>query len=141
MIQKQTNRLISLAIIVILTIAGGYILFENSKEKQAVRGAQSQSQTHAATLSVKDQKYSLIYTQGESLEQSLTKLAKTSRNFTIETKQYNFGAMVVSVNGIKAEKNEFWKLKINEKDSVVGISDYKLNSGDNIELTLEKITF
>ena len=58
-------------------------------------------------------------------------------NFSFATKSYSFGEMLLTVNSKQAdETKEFWELKVNGKQSEVGISDLVLKESDILELNL-----
>jgi hypothetical protein len=50
-----------------------------------------------------------------------------------------FGAVVASVQGKKAEKDQLWVFKVNGEESPVGLSYYELNQRDEITLELQEL--
>lgn len=51
--------------------------------------------------------------------------------------QYDFGKMITSINGIKAEGTNFWAFYINGQSASVGADSYQLKAGDQISFQLE----
>lgn len=66
-------------------------------------------------------------------------LQATQRRATVELKQYDFGAMVVAVNGQAANQEKYWALYINDQYAVAGPSQTLLKPGDKVKWVLEKI--
>lgn len=57
----------------------------------------------------------------------------------VGVKEYSFGAMVESINGIKPAKDEFLKLFVDGKEATVGISDCKAGKDVSVEWKIAKI--
>ena len=89
-------------------------------------------------LKVSSKEYTLKYVNGEKGIDFLRRLMKENPdNFSFATKSYSFGEMLLTVNSKQAdETKEFWELKVNGKQSEVGISDLVLKDGDSLELNL-----
>jgi hypothetical protein len=60
-------------------------------------------------------------------------------NYDIETKQYDFGPMVLAINGRKANSDEFWAFYVNGELAQVGAAEYQTKATDTITWKLEKI--
>lgn len=73
---------------------------------------------------------------GENGENALELLQKTT---SAEIKQFDFGAFVESINGIKPDEKHFWKLYYNGAEAQVGADQLETKSGDVIEWFLEGI--
>ncbi len=58
---------------------------------------------------------------------------------TVESKQYDFGVFVESINGVKPDEKHFWKLFYNGEEAQVGARDLQTKTGDVIEWKLEAI--
>ena len=60
-------------------------------------------------------------------------------NFSFKAKNYSgLGYFVEEINGIKNADGFYWTLYINNKYSTVGVSQYKLMSGDSVWWKYEK---
>ena len=57
----------------------------------------------------------------------------------VGVKEYSFGAMVESINGIKPAQDEFLKLFIDGKEAMTGISDCKTDKSIAVEWKIDKI--
>lgn len=75
-----------------------------------------------------------------SLYTVLNNLAQNS-DFMFEYEEYDFGIMINSINGIKPEKDEFWKIFINNTEASMGVNSIKVRPEDKITFKLEKIKF
>ncbi len=60
-------------------------------------------------------------------------------SYEIETQKFDFGQMVLSINGRKAGSDEFWAFYVNGELAQVGAADYQTKSTDTISWKLEKI--
>jgi len=74
--------------------------------------------------------------QGVEGQDALT-LLKASHS--VETKKYDFGEMVTSIDAVAGDNNHFWAFYINGEPATVGAGDYKTKSGDTISWRLEPI--
>lgn len=59
--------------------------------------------------------------------------------YRVETKEYGFGEMVQSINGVAADKDHFWAFYINGEMAQVGAGEYSTSNGELIEWKLEEI--
>lgn len=59
--------------------------------------------------------------------------------FQVGTKQYAFGEMVESINGVKADSGHYWALYVNDEYATKGLPDYKAQDGMKIAWKYEKI--
>lgn len=83
--------------------------------------------------------YAVTFTSGQKLIDILNDQANNKADFTFETEKSSFGDYVTSINNEKADfTKEFWNIKINSKDSLVGISDIIPQNNDVITFTLLK---
>ncbi|MFY9484085.1 MAG: DUF4430 domain-containing protein [Patescibacteria group bacterium] len=58
----------------------------------------------------------------------------------VETKNFGeLGDMVTEIDGITADKGNFWALYVNGKQSEVGASSYKTKPGESVEWRYEEI--
>ncbi len=53
-------------------------------------------------------------------------------------KEYDFGALIESINGLAGDKQNFWAFYVNGEFASKGISQTILNAGDSIELIYEQ---
>lgn len=80
-----------------------------------------------------------IFTPGDTAEESLLDVVEANNQINVELEQFDFGAFISSVNGYSPDvSSEFWKLMINGEDAQVGISDYKLEHDDLLEIQLDE---
>ena len=59
---------------------------------------------------------------------------------SVESKQYDFGVFIESINGVKPDDKHFWKLYVNGQASQVGADQSQTKRGDIIEWVIEEIT-
>ena len=66
----------------------------------------------------------------------LNNLDKSNESFSIEYKRFDFGNMIISVNGIEPSASQFWNIKVNGVDAQVGVDQLIINAGDTLTLSL-----
>ncbi len=59
--------------------------------------------------------------------------------YAVETQHFDFGDMVISIGGVKADENYFWAFYVNDQVAQVGASSYITKSTDDIKWKLEEI--
>ncbi len=137
---KKYSKYIFIGLIVLLAI--GYLIWGG--RVSGVFSNSFNSSREAANLSGKvdlkvgSKEYIIKYVSGEKGIDFLRRLMKENPdNFSFATKSYSFGEMLLTVNSKQAdETKEFWELKVNGKQSEVGISDLVLKESDILELNL-----
>jgi len=84
------------------------------------------------------------YLQQLTVSLSMRNLAASKTNsqpFNFTTKfSLPYGDMVTSINGIFPKENQYWKLSVNNVDSMCGIDFRILNSGDVVQWALEEFS-
>lgn len=60
-------------------------------------------------------------------------------NYQVETKSYDFGEMVESINGVKPDSKHFWSFYVNGQMSQVGAGSYQTKTSDTLEWKLDSI--
>ena len=58
---------------------------------------------------------------------------------SVESKQYDFGVFIESINGTKPDDKHFWKLYVNGQASQVGADQLQTKQGDILEWVMEEI--
>lgn len=59
--------------------------------------------------------------------------------FTLTTKDFSFGKMIVGINGVEADENsEFWEIVINGQQAQLGASELVIKAGDEVKLSLKE---
>ena len=58
----------------------------------------------------------------------------------VQSKKYDFGVFIESINGTKPDDKHFWKLYINGQEAQVGADQLQTKKGDIIEWTIAEIT-
>jgi hypothetical protein len=117
---KQQRTLLYAAMAIILAF-GLYLMVPRSDSATTTVG---QEQTQEISYQGIDGKNALELLRG---------------NHQIETQKFDFGEMVLSINGRKAGNDEFWAFYVNGELAQVGAADYQTKSTDIISWNLEKI--
>jgi len=142
-------------IFLVVLILVGYVIVKD-KSNTTIQNVQGESTKNVADQSdiTKDKVivtiktdidtsfYPVEYKVDETVFSLLKRLDQENENFSIEYKEYDFGIFITSINKIVPDQNtEFWKFFINDTESQVGVSDYKVQKGDKITFSLDKISF
>jgi len=72
-------------------------------------------------------------------ESGKSALAVTSEYAKVVSKHYDFGDMVVSINGIEANSKNFWSVYINDTFAETGADKILLQKGDKVDWKYEEI--
>ena len=67
---------------------------------------------------------------------ALTLLEKTHK---VETKDYSYGKMVVSIDGVAADSTHFWQFDVNGQMAPSGADTYTTKNGEKITWTLSAL--
>ena len=96
--------------------------------------------TLSVTLEVNEQKYTLVYTNGDSLYDAMKKL-QTNTDFRFSGRDFggSLGYFVEEINGVKNDgsKGKYWVYSINGEKAKIGVSNYTIKSKDIITWTYE----
>ena len=63
----------------------------------------------------------------------LLKNATDKNNIKLEYKQYDFGVLIETINGVANSKDKAWIYFVNGKSANVGADKYQLKPGDTVE--------
>ncbi len=128
---KKNMKSIIISLIVIIIAIGGFFIYKNFNAKQRVKG----DKTIEVTVISKKDNYEKTYTHSTNAE-TLGKALDEMKIIVADTSQAT--RFITGVDGLNADANkqEWWNLKINGKDSQTGIDDTAIKDGDKIELIL-----
>lgn len=124
---------IALAILIMVGLSNR----NNTTPTPTTKTEAEQNQTLPVTLSIEHPKAPKTYTitvQEGATAMAVTEKASQQYDFQLGVKEYSFGKLVESIDGVSADQsaNQYWTLYINGQMSNVGASDYKVKSGDTV---------
>lgn len=129
---KLKNKL--LILIAIFAIAAGVYIFKPSNSEIAASPtpqAQSQEFSITQTINFGDGKVEI---QDVDVSQDENVLEILKRTKDVETKTYDFGTLVESVEGVvNGTDDKYWTYMVNGEDANIGASEHSVNPGDAIE--------
>lgn len=96
--------------------------------------ATPEKQTVTVALKSPGRSYNVEVMPGSTVQQVMQ--AARSAGFIYETKQFDFGVLVTSINGQSQTNTQYWKYEINGVFASKGISEQTINAGDTIVWTL-----
>lgn len=119
---KQTNLIYFLGAVIL--VFGLYLIVPDRRTEQAPN-----NQTTAGRVQE-------ISYQGVEGKNALELLRDSHQ---VETEKFDFGELVVSIDGVKPDKNQFWAFYVNSAPSQVGASAYQTKASDTITWKLDTI--
>lgn len=138
---KKISLIISGLLIVAMLAVGAFAILgtDNNSDTNQEKDSTQEQQVNVAVVDADgevESSYDIKFKDDETVLDLLNRLTK-EEDFTFELESFDFGDFVTVVNGIKADSTkEFWALKINDQDSMVGVSEAEVTAGDKIELVL-----
>lgn len=122
--------LISITVL-ILIIVGLFFVFRKTASKEIPPlTTTNQTQTTTATLQIESTKYEAEITKGETVYDFMDKFRQSGK-INLVTKNYTgIGVFIAEINGVKGENGKSWIYYVNGKLATIGVSNYKLKSGD-----------
>lgn len=90
-----------------------------------------------AILEINGISYQYEITEETSVYDFMSKLRSEGKiNFT-EKNYTGMGKFIVSINGVKGDGNKYWIYYVNGVEAQVGVSNYKIKSGDIVSWKYE----
>lgn len=130
----KRSTLAAVAVVLLLIIGGVWWV----QGRDDVNESANQPATSRLTDSAPDSNASTTISYEGVAGRSALDLLK--ENYTVETKKYDFGELVTSINGTAAVEGEnFWEFLVNGEQATVGADQYETKSGDKIEWRLTEI--
>lgn len=134
---------ISALVLAAFVLSGCSAINQNSETLPSPTPVQEQSQEVLLEITGAEavtETYQMSYVEGESTFDILTRATQENSDLTIDFQEFEFGAFLKSINGYDPSgDNKFWFFEINGVQSEVGISDYTVQSGDQIVFLVETI--
>lgn len=125
----KTKLLIS-AVVLLAAAGTGVWWVSNSDDQTANEQPASQEVASADTQKATD----YVTYQGEEGKTALEILKSKA---DVKTDQYDFGELVVSVNGNDGDGKKYWTFYVNGEMSQVGAGEYETKAGDKVEWKLQ----
>ena len=124
----------------IIIILGLFFLFRKTVSKEIVQPVpQNQTQTIKAIFEVENIKYETEITADETVYDMMDNLKQAGKINFKEKIYLGMGKFIEEINGIKANEGKYWIYYVNGKKAQVGVSNYKLKSGDVVSWKYEKM--
>lgn len=87
-------------------------------------------------------KYCVTFEEGKSAFDVMKSLQGEGEDFSFSYEESDFGAFITSINNYHPDiADSFWAFLINGEMSMVGVSDYQVNDGDELGFKVEKVEF
>ena len=135
-------------IIAVLVLVGGYFVFTNSQnqsatpettttQEQPVKTQVELTIDYAGEVEKETEVKTVEIDEGDTAWDVLV-LAIGEENVGYQDYGGDLGIFVQSIDGVKPKGSKFWLFKVNGKGADVGVSAYKVKSGDKIEFEISK---
>lgn len=140
------NLLLIAALFIVVVTGAIFIVSKNNKPENAVYGIEENIVSNNINLYIKteeqEDKFEIEVVENSYTVLNLLKmLSEQNGEFVFETKEYNFGPFITSINNITADDNSFWGLYINNKMAELGIAEQVVNPGDTVKFELTAINY
>lgn len=148
---KKSLMAVITILFIALSVSTGVFLLQDNKESnndsknQIETQEEVLSETTSKLIDIKinngneEKTYSANFEEGENVFDLLEGLQEENEDFTFGYEEYEFGAMIKSINNQEPDDSHFWKLQINGEDAQVGVSDYIVQQDDQISFVLDEI--
>lgn len=137
---KKKYILISVAVIIILAaVAGGY--FASFAEKEVPEKETKNSGEKAVLTVIFSEEDTETFEIVLNENSTALNLLKNS-GLDMEIKEYDFGAMVESINNKKnGEDSKYWLYYVNGETPMVSVDKYEIKAGDKVDFKFEASPF
>jgi hypothetical protein len=145
---KKKLKILILILLILISIISVFFNIKNHSTKKIVdpprtpppnlpRTSGEEEGGGLITLEINNEKYQSQNEEGISIAGFMKKLKSEGKISFTEKNYTGMGKFIESINGIKnGEKN--WIYYVNGKKANIGISNYKINSGDVVSWKYEK---
>ena len=133
---NKAKKIIAIAVLIVGIIGVTYAVKPWNRQSVNYKPGVYQNSTDAKLRGQPVVLNDYVYYPGKEGQNALEILEKTTK---AETKKYDFGTMVVSINGVKPDDKHFWKLYYNGEEAQVGADQLITHDGDAVEWVLDAI--
>lgn len=137
---KKKEKIIIVLFIAIVFFSG--IFFFYSKEDAIPITPEKintqQTNTTGAFLEINGEKYQTEIKDGISVYDFMDKLRSEGKINFVAKNYIGIGQFIEEINGIRGNGDEYWIYYVNGKKSDVGVSDYKIKTGDIVSWNYSK---
>ena len=139
---KKTKIIgISIAILILLTFFGAFRVVSNEVVKQNRIQTSENIKTAKTILEINGARYENEITGSMSVYDFMDKIRREGKiNFT-EKNYIGMGKFIEEINGVKGNGNQNWIYYVNGKEAQVGVSNYKIKTGDIVSWKYEKANY
>jgi len=86
------------------------------------------------------EKYCVLHEEDKNAFDVLKKLADEDEDFSFDYDESEFGVFINSLNNYHPDiESRFWAFYVNGEMSIVGVSDYMVNKGDELGFRVEEV--
>ncbi|MBD3363373.1 DUF4430 domain-containing protein [Candidatus Dojkabacteria bacterium] len=86
------------------------------------------------------EEYEIVYKEDETAFMLLERLQEQDGSFSFEYEEYGeAGNMITTINEITPDEDSFWEFFINNEESPVGVSSYKVEKEDELKFEIDII--
>jgi hypothetical protein len=94
--------------------------------------------TKKTVLEINNKKYETETIDNISVYELMKKMENENKIFFKEKNYIGMGKFIEEINGIKSDGEKYWIYYVNNEKANVGISNYKIKSGDVVSWRLEE---
>jgi hypothetical protein len=119
--------------------ANGSITSNTSSEPTPTQTPSQKTSEISVTFKIRKNTYTISVPKDSTVLEAMMLLDKdTKQNFSFKSSTYSsMGQFVTEINSIKSTNEYFWVYYVNDTQANLGVSNYKIKSGDTIQWKLE----
>lgn len=136
-IKPQISHLLLLAVLI---LAGGFVLTACSVQQKTQPSIESQADGMIPEINEEVEVHP-VTTEFSYLAEfdGQTALDLLKANAEVQTKEYDYGSFIVSINGVSSDSSQYWAFYVNREYAKEGADKTILKKGDAATFRLEAI--
>ena len=126
------------AVLIILIFGAFFLIFQTSPKENSSPPNPAGKASLVAILEINGEKYESEITAGENIYDFMDKLQREGKIHFKEKNYTGMGKFIEEINAVGSSGGKYWIYYVNGIQATVGVSNYKLKSGDVVSLKYEK---
>ena len=133
----KNKKIISITFVSLILLGLLFYILQKIPVKETVPVAEN-IKTNKVVLEIGGQKYENEIEEETNVYDFMSKLRQEGKISFTEKNYIGMGKFIETINGIKGDGDQNWIYYVNGKKALVGVSNYKIKSGDIVSWKYEK---
>ena len=143
MFKSKNQKIISSLVLILIILAGAFFLIAHKKTENLLPPPFSSPYVGGGRVGVNEN--NITFTNDilgkTSVYDFMSELRNEGKINFVEKNYICMGEMIAEINGIKNNSGQSWIYYVNGKEASVGVSNYKIKSGDTVSWKYEKSNY